>query len=99
MSFGSHLPGRHNGEGPKTSRERDGGGCVTFYELARSNFLALRVGRNGNQDREPAMARPYLFCQAGFEFFDHTGQLSGALLHEGSRGVWRDAGNLHPARR
>ena len=45
------------------------------------------------------MARPYLFCQAGFEFFDHTGQLSGALLHEGSRGVWRDAGNLHPARR
>jgi hypothetical protein len=32
------------------------------------------VGRNCNQDREPAMARPYLFCQARFEFFDHTGE-------------------------
>jgi hypothetical protein len=32
------------------------------------------------------MARPYLFCQAGFEFFDHTGQSAGAgpcpLEHE-----------------
>ena len=41
-SFGSRVTWQGDGEEHKTSGRRDGGGHVIFYELARSNFLAIR---------------------------------------------------------
>ena len=41
-SFGSRVTWQGDGEGQKTSGRRGGGGHGIFYELARSNFLAIR---------------------------------------------------------